>query len=255
MEVLIIEDEAPAAERLTSLLQQYDERIRPLAVLSSVKEALQWFADHRQPDLILLDIHLSDGLCFDIFKQVELRCPIIFCTAYDQYVLDAFQVHSIDYLLKPVQYPKLEKSLQKMAAIRSQMQPATGDTSFNEIIRIIKTSQQSYKSRFMVKAGNRIRAVKSSEIAYFNSRNKITLLVTKEGQRYPLDYTLDELMTMLDPVQFFHVNRNLIIHIDSVKEVHPYFKGRLKLVLVPEYDEETVISSQKTPLFKAWLDH
>jgi len=254
MEVLIIEDEEPAAERLAGLLKQYDASISPLAILSSVKAAVSWFADHRQPDLVLLDIHLSDGLCFDIFKQVELRCPIIFCTAYDQYVLDAFQVHSIDYLLKPVQYPKLEKSLQKMEAIRSQMRPAGNDAHFNEIIQIIKTSQQSYKSRFMVKAGNRIKAIKSSEIAYFNSRNKITLLVTKEGQRFPLDYTLDELMTMLDPVQFFHVNRNLIIHIDSVKEVHPYFKGRLKLVLVPEYDEETVISSQKTPLFKAWLD-
>jgi two-component system LytT family response regulator len=255
MEVLIIEDEEPAAERLVGLLQQYDASIHPLAILSSVEAAVQWFADHRQPDLVLLDIHLSDGLCFDIFKQVELRCPIIFCTAYDQYVLDAFQVHSIDYLLKPVQYPKLEKSLQKMEAIRSQMRPVGNEAHFNEIIHMIRNSQQRYKSRFMVKSGNRIKAVKSSDIAYFNSRNKVTLLVTKEGQRFPLDYTLDELSTMLAPVLFFHVNRNLIIHIDSVKEVHPYFKGRLKLVLFPEQEEETIISSQKTPLFKAWLDH
>ncbi|HEU4552719.1 MAG TPA: LytTR family DNA-binding domain-containing protein [Chitinophaga sp.] len=255
MEVLIIEDEEPAAERLVGLLRQYDKAIRPLATLPSVEEVVKWFADHRQPDLVLLDIHLSDGLCFDIFKQVEVRCPIIFCTAYDQYVLDAFQVHSIDYLLKPVQYQKLEKSLQKMEAIRSQMRPAGSDPHFNEIINIIKNSQQSYKSRFMVKTGNRIKAVKSSDIAYFISRNKVTLLVTTEGQRFPLDYTLDELMAMLDPVMFFHVNRNLIIHIDSVKEVHPYFKGRLKLVLTPGQEEEVVISSQKTPLFKAWLDH
>ncbi|GAA0562047.1 LytR/AlgR family response regulator transcription factor [Chitinophaga japonensis] len=255
MEVLIIEDEEPAAERLVGLLRQYDARIRPLAILSSVEEVVKWFGDHRQPDLVLLDIHLSDGLCFDIFKQVAVRCPIIFCTAYDQYVLDAFQVHSIDYLLKPVQYQKLEKSLRKMEAIRSQMRPPGNDPHFNEIIQIIRTGRHSYKSRFMVKTGNRIKAVKSSDIAYFNSRNKVTLLVTRDGQRFPLDYTLDELMTMLDPVMFFHVNRNLVIHIDSVKEVHPYFKGRLKLLLSPEQEEEIVISSQKTPLFKAWLDH
>lgn len=255
MDVLIIEDEEPAAERLVGLLKQYDASIIPLAILSSVEDVVKWFTDHRQPDLVLLDIHLSDGLCFDIFKQVQVKCPIIFCTAYDQYVLDAFQVHSIDYLLKPVQYQKLEKSLKKMEEIRSQMKPAGSDLHFNEIINIIKTSQHTYKSRFMVKTGNRIKAIKSSEIAYFYSRNKVTLLVSKEGQSFPLDYTLDELMTMLDPVMFFHVNRNLIIHIDAVKEVHPYFKGRLKLVLSPQQEDEIVISSQKTPLFKAWLDH
>lgn len=255
MDVLIVEDEEPAAERLLGLLKQYDARISPLAILSSVEEAVKWFAGHRQPDLVLLDIHLSDGMCFDIFRQVEVKCPIIFCTAYDQYVLDAFQVHSIDYLLKPVQFPKLEKSLQKMEEIRSRMKPAGGDSYLNEIINFMKTGQQKYKSRFMVKTGNKIKAVKSDDIAYFYSRNKISLLMTKEGQSFPLDYTLDELMTMLDPVMFFHVNRSLIIHIDAVKEVHPYFKGRLKLVLSPGHDDEIVISSQKTPLFKAWLDH
>ncbi|KAA2241922.1 response regulator transcription factor [Chitinophaga agrisoli] len=255
MEILIIEDEEPAAERLTELLKQYDAGIRPLAILPSVQAAVKWFNEHPQPDLVLLDIHLSDGLCFEIFKQVKVKCPIIFCTAYDQYVLDAFQVHSIDYLLKPVQYQKLEKSLQKMEEIRSHAKSAISEVQFSDIINIIKTSQQTYKSRFMVKTGTKIKAIKSEEIAYFHSRNKLTLLVSKERQSFPLDYTLDELMTMLDPVSFFHVNRNLIIHIDAVKEVHPYFKGRLKLVLSPEHDEEIVISSQKTPLFKAWLDH
>lgn len=255
MEVLIIEDEEPAAKRLAEMLAQYEASIRVPATLSSVKDVVNWFSDHRQPDLILMDIHLSDGLCFDIFKQVQVQCPIIFCTAYDQYVLDSFQVHSIDYLLKPVQYQKLEKSLQKMEAIRSQMKPSGNDRDFNELINIIKSSQNQYKSRFMVKTGNRIKAVKSSDIAYFVSRNKVTMLVTREKQQFPLDYTLDDLMTMLDPVVFFHVSRSLIIHIDSVKEVHPHFKGRLSLLLTPELDEEVVISSQKTPLFKAWLDH
>ena len=255
MEVLIIEDEELAAKRLAEMLSQYNAGISVLAILPSVKDAVSWFSDHRQPDLILMDIHLSDGLCFDIFKQVQVKCPVIFCTAYDQYVMETFQVHSIDYLLKPVQYQKLERSLQKMETIASQMKPAGNDPQFSELINIIRNSQNQYKSRFMVKTGNRIKAVKISDIAYLISRNKITMLVTREKQQYPLDYTLDELMTMLDPAIFFHVSRSLIIHIDSVKEIHPYFKGRLKLLLTPEHDEEVVISSQKTPLFKAWLDH
>lgn len=254
MNVLIIEDEEPAAVRLVGLLQQYDAAINPIAILSSVEEAVNWFADHRQPDLVLMDIHLSDGLCFEIFKEVEVHCPVIFCTAYDQYALEAFQVNSIDYLLKPVQYAKLEKSLQKMEAIRAQIKPVAEMPGLSEIMDIIKTGRQQYKSRFMVKTGNRIKAIKTSDIAYFLSRNKLTMLVTKDKQHFPLDYTLDELMTLLDPVLFFHVNRNLLIHIDAVKEIHPYFKGRLKLELTPAYEEEIVISSQKSPLFKDWLD-
>lgn len=276
MRVLIIEDEPLAAEKLIKLLFEYDANIRILETIPSVDTAVAWLNNNELPDLILLDIHLADGLCFDIFKQVQVKCPVIFCTAYDQYALRAFQLHSIDYLLKPVQYAKLEQSLQKMKDMLSSGTSASSGRSvnsgssatlvtstnhgvsedqINEIVHMIKSREPaSYKSRFMVKSGARIRAVKTEDIAYFHSHDKLNLLVTRDGHSYPVDYSLDELIQMLNPQIFFHVNRKLIIHIDSAKEIHPYFKGRLKLVLDPMLDEEVIISSQKTPLFKTWLD-
>ncbi len=255
MNVLIIEDEEPAADMLVAMLKKYDEEINVLAILASVEAGVKWLLENTPPNLIMLDIHLSDGLCFEIFKRVSIKCPVIFCTAYDQYALNAFQVNSIDYLLKPLKYEKLENSLQKMKDIQAQIKLSVNDDQINDIIKRINNNRQTFKTRFMVRLGTKIKAIKSDEIAYFHAKNKLTLLVTKEGKNFPLDYTLDELMELLDPVVFFHVNRSLIIHIDAAKEIHPYFKGRLKLVLSPPLDEEIVISSQKTPLFKAWLDH
>ncbi len=254
MRVLIIEDEPLAADKLEKHLHEYDATIQVTAKLASVATSVTWLQENALPDLILLDIHLADGLCFDIFRQVEVKCPVIFCTAYDQYALRAFQLHSIDYLLKPVQYSRLEQSLQKMKEMQELRPLAPAEQQINEIVNIIKNKGDNYKTRFMVKLGTRIRAIKVDEIAYFHSQSKLNLLVTKDGHQYPVDYSLDELVTMLDPFLFFHVNRNLIIHIDAAKEIHPYFKGRLKLTLEPPIEEEVVISSQKTPLFKAWLD-
>lgn len=254
MQVLIIEDEPLAADKLVKLLLEYDVTIKVLGVLSSVETSVAWLKNNVLPDLILLDIHLGDGICFDIFKQVEVKCPVIFCTAYDQYALKAFQLHSIDYLLKPVQYPKLEQSLQKLKEMQHIVKSKTSALRVDDIINIIKNKDVAYKSRFMVKLGNKIKTIKTEEIAYFHSNNKLNMLVTRDGDSYPVDYSLDELIQILNPALFFHINRKLIIHIDAAKEIHPYFKGRLKLVLEPMLDEEIIISSQKTPFFKAWLD-
>jgi two-component system, LytTR family, response regulator LytT len=255
MKVLIIEDEALAAERLSKLLYEYDPGMQVIATLSAVETAVTWLQTHDLPDLILSDIHLADGLCFQIFKQVPVKCPVIFTTAYDQYALEAFQVHSIDYLLKPVQFSKLVHSLDKMQEMQRHPAPATAPSlPVNDLLQIIRSGEGNYKSRFLVKMGSKIKAVKTGDIAYFYSANKLTLLVTKENQKFPVDYALEELMQLLDPGLFFHINRKLIIHIDAAKEIHPYFKGRLKLVLQPPLDEDIVISSEKTPAFKSWLD-
>ncbi|WP_374163216.1 LytR/AlgR family response regulator transcription factor [Arcticibacter sp. MXS-1] len=254
MQVLIIEDEAPAAEKLQKQLLECDSSITILDVLNSVESSVEWLRVNKHPDLILLDIHLADGLCFDIFKQVKVKSPVIFCTAYDQYALKAFELNSIDYLLKPVQAQKLEKSLEKMKDVQQQRSPVVEGDLLNNLMSMIGRQESNYKSRFMVRIGNRIQAVKAGDIAYFYSRNKLTLLVTKDGQSFPVDYSLDDLIQLLDPAVFFHVNRSLIIHIDAAREIHPYFKGRLKLVLHPPLDEEVVVSSQRTPLFKDWLD-
>lgn len=252
MKVLIVEDEAPAAQRLTSLLDEYGG-IQVLDVLSSVEQTIKWLQGHALPDLIFLDIQLSDGLSFEIFKEISVKCPVIFCTAYDQYALDAFQLHSIDYILKPVQQERLFRSLEKMKDLRQSFS-ASDSMQMNEIVNMIKKGEASYKSRFMVKTGAKIKAVKTEDIAYFYSHNKLSLLVTKQGENFPIDYALDELIHILNPGLFFHVNRKLIIHIDAAKEIHPYFKGRLKLVLHPPIEEEVIVSSQKTPAFKDWLD-
>jgi two-component system, LytTR family, response regulator LytT len=254
MKVLIIEDEALAAERLGKLLYEYNPAIQVLAVIPSVEAAVKWLQEHDLPDLLLLDIHLSDGLCFDIFKQVTVKCPVIFTTAYDQYALEAFQVHSIDYLLKPVQFSKLAQSLDKMQEMRRTLGPAPAEIPINDLMKLIRSQEGSYKSRFMVKIGAKIKAIKTSDIAYFFSSNKLTLLITRENQKFPVDYALDDLIQLLDPSHFFHINRKLIISFDAAKEIHPYFKGRLKLVLTPPLEEDIVISSEKTPAFKSWLD-
>jgi len=253
MNVLIIEDEVPAAERLKRLLMQQEE-VEIAGILTSIATTVSWLQEHPHPDVMFLDIHLADGLSFEIFKQVTVKCPVIFCTAYDQYALDAFQFNSIDYLLKPVKEDKLVKSLEKMKNVRQSYEPSTDPLKMTDLVHLLNKKEAAYKSRFMVKMGAKIKTVKTDDIAYFYSSNKLTLLVTKDNENYPVDYALDELITILDPVLFFHVNRKLIIHIDAAKEIHPYFKGRLKLELQPPLEEEVIISSQKTPAFKDWLD-
>ncbi len=256
MRILILEDEILAVEKLQNLLHEYDPQIEILATLPSVEAAVNWLQEHRPPDLLLADIHLADGLCFEIFKQVPVKCPVIFTTAYDQYALHAFQVNSIDYLLKPVQYAKLAHSLDKLRDMQKSFNPGSPNIKVDDIMEIIRKGDGNYKSRFMVKVGSKIKAIKTNEIAYFYSSNKLNLLVTHENLKFPVDYALDDLIDLLDPRIFFRINRKLIIHIDAAKEIHPYFKGRLKLVLQPPLnEEETIISSEKTPLFKIWLDH
>ncbi|WP_207534164.1 LytR/AlgR family response regulator transcription factor [Desertivirga arenae] len=253
MRVLIFEDEPLAAERLVKLLNEYNREVQVMAIIPSVEEAAEWLLANVLPDLILTDIHLADGLCFDIFKKAKVKCPVIFCTAYEEYALKAFQYHSIDYLLKPVKYSMLEQSLQKLEEMKGSARPLT-EPKIDGFISMMNARNITYKSRFMVKLGAKIKAIKVEEIAYFYSHDKLNLLVTRDGYQYPVDYSLEELIQLLDPTWFFHVNRKLIIHIDSAKEIHPYFKGRLKLVLEPGLNEEVIVSSQRTPLFKAWLD-
>ncbi len=254
MRVLIIEDELPAAEKLESMLHQYDDEIVVVARLATVAESVDFLLYNKPPDLIISDIHLADGLAFTIFKEVTVSCPVIFCTAYDEYALQAFDFNSIDYLLKPVQYQRLERSMEKMKSMRAPQSQGMNQQLVDDLLNKISNRDSNYKSRFMVKIGNRIKAVKTDDIAYFHSQSKLTLLVTKDANSYPVDYSLDDLIGMLNPDIFFHVNRNLIIHIDAAKEIHPYFKGRMKLILQPALEEEVIVSSQRTPLFKVWLD-
>jgi len=249
MTVLILEDETLAAEKIENYLLEIDPRIVIVAKLKSIEAAVEWFSSNEHPDLILSDIRLLDGLSFEIFQKVRVQAPVIFTTAYDQYALRAFEVNSIDYLLKPVDIEKLKVSLEKY---KNRKGGAAND--FSAIVRQLKASQPQYKSRFMIKLGQKIIAIPIEKIAYFFSENKLSFIVALDGKKYPTDQPLDELVDVLDPDRFFRANRQFIVTFGSIAEIHPYFKGRIKLHLNPHTNEEVVISSERTPEFKRWID-
>ena len=193
-----------------------------------------------------------DGLCFEIFENVSVETPVIFTTAFDQYAIKAFEVNSIDYLLKPIQAEKLKMALEK-ASKRRKESTATS-IPYSELAKLLQTAQKQYKSRFMIRLGQKIIAVPTEKIAYFFSESKLTYIVTNDQKKYPIDQPLDELTDLLDPSIFFRINRQFIITFPSIAEIHPYFKGRMKLNLTPSTTEEVVISTERTPEFKKWID-
>lgn len=250
MNVLLLEDETLAAERLQNLLTTLDDSFVFVGHLKSIEAAVQWLTKNPHPDLILADIRLLDGLCFEVFQQVPVTAPVIFTTAYDQYAMKAFEVNSVDYLLKPVQEDKLRKALSKL-----NVKPvSTPVVDYSEIIRQMQAAQKQYKLRFMVRVGQKILAVPVEKIAYFYSENKLSFVVTQDQKRYPIDQPLDELIDLLDPHIFFRANRQFIITFGSIAEIHTYFKGRIKLQLTPATTEEVIISSERSPEFKKWID-
>ncbi|MEM1407858.1 MAG: LytTR family DNA-binding domain-containing protein [Bacteroidota bacterium] len=253
MNILIIEDETLAAEKLENLLKELDSSIHILGKLKSIEAVTDWFeSGGDKPDLVISDIRLLDGLSFEIFKQVDYKGAVIFTTAYDQYAIKAFEVNSIDYLLKPVQKEKLKNSLEKFKSLNSTVE---SPFPYEELVAMIKGQQQEYKSRFMVRTGNKIVAVPVEKISYFYSQNKLTYIVTHDNKKYPLDQPLEVIDKQLDPKQFFRANRQFIITFESIDEIHPYFKGRVKINLKHQPEEEIVISAEKSPEFKKWLDN
>jgi DNA-binding LytR/AlgR family response regulator len=249
MRVVIIEDEQLTALRLQGMLQKYDPSITMLTILPSVAESVQWLRSYEAPDLIFMDIHLEDDLCFKIFDLVSLQVPVIFTTAYDEYMVKAFKVNSIDYLLKPINYEDLAAAINKFKALQAQqIKP-----DLNTILQYIGHREPQYKTRFMMTIGTKIKSIETSEIAYFYSDEKITFLVPREGQHIPIEFSLDKLNMVLDPKQFFRVNRQFIICFSAIKTVHNHFKGRLQLDLQPKFKEEVFISGDRMTNFKEWL--
>lgn len=250
MNVLIIEDEDLAAKRLTRLLGQLAPEARILATLDSVQGAVDWLG-RRQADLIFLDIHLADGNSFAIFDQVEVRTPIIFVTAYDQYALRAFRHNSLDYLLKPVEEAELLRALDKYRAARI---PAALDVQ--ALLAAMQPAAQApaYQQRFLVASGEKIRSIPVGEVAYFFGQQKFVFLITHDGRQHLVDYTLSQLEELLDPAQFFRINRQFIISYGAIDQMYPYSKSRIRVDLKPTSDIEAVVSIEKTPRFKEWLN-
>jgi DNA-binding LytR/AlgR family response regulator len=249
MTVLILEDESLAADKIETCLHEIDPAVRILGKIKSIESAVAWLSANEHPDLIISDIRLLDGLSFEIFQKVKVDKPVIFTTAYDQHAIRAFEVNSIDYLLKPVETEKLRISLEKYKGLSRNVA-----LDFNDVLRQIQSGRPQYKSRFMVKLGQKIVAIPSEKISYFFSENKLSFIVTADGKKFPIDQPLDELVDLLDPAKFFRANRQFIVTFESIAEIHPYFKGRIKLNLQPKAEGEVVISSERTPEFKKWID-
>ena len=248
MKVVIVEDERIAVERLLTLLKQYDESIEVVACLESIDETVQYLKQSAHPDLLLLDIHLADGHSFEIFKQVNYNRPVIFTTAYDQYALEAFKIFSIDYILKPVTLEALASAFNKLRSL-----PAGLPTDFSRVMSI--TDANRYKKRFVGKVGQRLFFIQTADIAFFQADNKIVYLIDKEANRYVVEYTLEQLSEMLDPQQFFRLNRSFIVGINAIQQVKPWFNSRLKLSVAGQNaSDEMVVSRDRVAEFRQWAE-
>lgn len=250
MHILIIEDEKPAAAQLSRLILRENPHAQISGPLASIRESINWFAQNPQPDLIFLDIHLADGPSFDIFKGTTLTAPIIFCTAFDQYALDAFKLNSIDYLLKPVEPEDLKRALAKF---KVQHQPTSG-LSEELLASLLQTSEKQYKNRFVTKVGTRLVAIETSDIHFFYSAEKASFLQTNEGKSYVLDYSLEKLENLVNPTQFFRINRKYLVSYSAIEEVRTYSSSRYKLILKNCADKDVLVSRDRTTSFKEWLD-
>lgn len=250
MKVLIIEDEEAAAKRLAKLIKEIIPDVEILEILDSIEDAVEWFNSNPAPDIVLMDIHLADGSSFKIFEKVELKSPVIFITAYDQYAIQAFKVNSIDYLLKPIKRPELEQAINKFRDIKKYTGFAI---DYQKLASTIK-NEKGFQKRFVIKVGQSLKAVEASEIAYIYTDNKITFVCTFDKKRLPSDHSIDKLEEQLDPEQFFRINRQYLVNIKAINEMVQYSKGRVKLKLQPKAPEDPVVSVIRSPHFKQWLE-
>jgi DNA-binding LytR/AlgR family response regulator len=257
MKVLIIEDEPFAQDELKRLLALCDKNIQVWECIDSVEDSIIWLEEPNEPDLIFMDIQLSDGLSFDIFKHTEVKAPVIFTTAYDEYAIQAFKVNSIDYLLKPVEEEALKAALKKYSIIKQKYAisaPAPTYFSADQIEQLIKLNKKEYKSRFVTQIGDRIKHIEVEAVAYFYADDDTVYIVTGDKKKYIINYTLDQLDRVLDPKYFFRINRKYIARISAIGDVHKYFNSRLKVTLQPAVDDEILISRVKVPEFLNWMD-
>jgi len=251
MKVVIIEDEKLAANHLEKMITKYDPSVQVLAKLESVEDSIDWFTANGDPDLIFLDIHLDDGLSFAIFEKVKVNAPIIFTTAYDEYAIKAFKMKSIDYLLKPILPEELYNAINKY---KEWKKPEGSAIDMQSLIELITQKDPVFKTRFSISVGEKIKSVSIEQVAYFYSTQGITFLVTNDNLHYPIDLSLEQLTEQLDPKDFFRINRQFLVKLKSIRNVHVYPKSRLKIDLNPAYNEEIFVSIDKVTRFKAWLD-
>jgi two-component system, LytTR family, response regulator LytT len=252
MKVFIIEDEYLAVQRLQKLLLDIIPDIQIVGTADGIDTSVAWLKANAAPDLILMDIELTDGQSFEIFKLIDVQSPVIFITSYDEYAIQAFKVNSIDYLLKPVKKDDLERALQKFERLNAAQSTAIDITKL--IAELQKSNQvKELRTRFLVRQGQRFLPVETSQIAYFYSEDKLTFCVTHDRNRHIIDYTLDQLEDMLDPKQYFRINRQFVADIKAIEHVQNYFNGKLKIDLNPAPEKEVIVSRERATQFKDWM--
>lgn len=247
MKAIIIEDEAPAARKLIKLLHQCKEEIEILDTLDSVAESIEWFERNEKPDIIFSDIQLADSLSFDIFSNHEIDLPIIFTTAYDEYAIQAFKHHSIDYLLKPIKLEDINQALEKYES----MSLISQKPGFNSLIKEI--IPKSYKDRFLVSSGKKYMSIQINEIAYFYSEDGVSFIKTNSGEKFITNDTLETIENQISPKIFFRVNRQFLININSIESFEPYFNQKLIIKVLPKTDHQVLVSKLKAKYFKEWM--
>ncbi len=255
MNILIIEDEKPAAENLERLLLEYDHAIVIKDKLVTIEQSVNWLKSRQDEiDLIFMDIKLTDGLSFEIFDKVSIHKPLIFLTAFSEYALEAFHANGIDYLLKPLNQKMLNASMNKLERLRESLSLSKHKIQLEELGKTLIKLQKNYKTRFMVKVGEHIRSITTDKIALFYAEGRNVFMRTVEGREYIVDYRLEDLEDILDPEQFFRANRTYFINIQEIKDVLIYSKSRLRIILENKFEKEIIVSRDKVNLFKYWFD-
>lgn len=249
MKVLIIEDEHPASQKLIRLLKETDFPVEVIDILKSVEQSVNWFIRNPAPDLIFMDIQLEDGICFEIFERINIKTPVIFTTAYDEYTLKAFKVNSIDYLLKPISFDELKNAMEKF----NQLNGYKAD--FTKLEAALNQLHSKTKERFFIKIGEHYKSVLTANIQCFYIRERCIFILTDSGKSYPVDYSLDRVEQLVDSQIFFRVNRNYIINFSAIRDIIAYSSNRLKIILANgNHEEDILVSRERVSEFKEWMD-
>lgn len=255
IKVLIVEDEIPAQINLKKLIEKCCDQSRIVMTLNSVRSTIKWLQENPEgADVIFLDVELSDGICFEIFEEVEVSAQVIITTAYDNYAVNAFKVNTIDYLLKPIIESDMRRAWERCKERLEQRTTTNIETLLDIVSKANTPKDKMYKRRFTVKMGEKIIIIPVEDIAYFFSEDKSTYAVNRNGTRRLLDYSLDTMQEMLDPSLFFRVSRSCIVSINSIENISKHLGTRLKIQLTPHSDDEIVVSRSRTSDFLEWLD-
>lgn len=256
MKILIVEDEDLAVKKIQKTLAEVDNDAEVIGVTDSIQSTVNWLEKNSSPDLILMDIELSDGQSFEIFSRTKVKSAVIFTTSYDEYALKAFKVNSIDYLLKPVQKEELSAALDKFRTMTNAFKPADkSEISMDALVKELqqKLQPKEYRKRFLVKHGQKLVSIETDDIAYFFSDGRLNFFKTFDNRKFVVDYTMDELEDMLDPQRYYRISRSFYVSVASLDQIHDYFGNRLLLQLKPVVDKETIVSREKVTDFKKWM--